>query len=464
MMRDRELLIEIYSPANRVGEFQEIGTGYPVGPGRVLTARHVLGETENSKIQVRWHNQHGSAREWRDARIVWERADLDVAVLECDAPDGLQNQYGSVSGWEPRDNHRWNSLGFPRCGWVEDKDKLQTKPTPLNGTCHQRHSLDDTFHLLVDGVPSLPGGWKGVSGCPVFVDGSIIGVVVQCPENFDQERLLAVSAQSFSQDPAFQEALHRPKVNPHRTRVRKALIEGLQQNDWLRQSILAREAVVLTAEGLTDRLLNKPLHEFLFVFRLACRDAEGTPDRDARQSVISRLALLAPPVLVDLPADERPSAGVATRTHAEIMMASLDQRNTKFVLTNREAVGEYEIPVPPPSGFEDIHGTFSDQFTKHIYSMSAFDDIHKIPENKILQIINDFLDECASLQETRYFSMSKRDFGDESLFADFTYFLSSRYKSLRLIQLDKDEEHYRVQVSIARLIAFFLSHASGSAQ
>lgn len=116
MSLDQALLIEIYTAANREGRFQKIGTGYPVGPGRILTAWHVLGAGKNAKIEVRWHNQDGPARKWCEARIVWERPDLDVAVLAWDAPGELQNRYGRVRIWEPQPTPSWSSLGFAK--WI----------------------------------------------------------------------------------------------------------------------------------------------------------------------------------------------------------------------------------------------------------------------------------------------------------------------------------------------------------
>ncbi|PWC96001.1 hypothetical protein TSO5_08905 [Azospirillum sp. TSO5] len=243
------------------------------------------------------------------------------------------------------------------------------------------------------------------------------------------------------------------------------MVEALKQHEWLRDIILLREGERLTAEELTDRLLNKPLQDFLLDFRHACREVEETPpDCDAPQSVISRLALFACPVLVVPPDQDGLLAEIATRTNAEVSMASFDRRDPKFVLTDREPVGEYAIPASPPAGFEKIRGEFSDQLDKHIFKKAALYTIEESEHQESIEIINSFLLEQRSLRSSLYYTIDQRILKDPDLVRNTVDFLSDRYKGLRVIQLSEDSEHRVVQAAIARHIAFFLSHASGSAR
>ena len=103
-MQGCEFLIEIFVPGTN-DEPGSIGTGYPVAPDRIITARHVLTDAQgrvSPRIQVRWYYAPETStalgqptlRRWIDVDVgtlPFEDKDLDIAVVACEFPDGLRD-------------------------------------------------------------------------------------------------------------------------------------------------------------------------------------------------------------------------------------------------------------------------------------------------------------------------------------------------------------------------------------
>ena len=81
---DKNLLIEIFVPTKEGPDVGIKATGYPVGPRRILTARHVLfpGDRDETRpIEARWYHQAGTNANWRAiTKISWNEDHFDVAV------------------------------------------------------------------------------------------------------------------------------------------------------------------------------------------------------------------------------------------------------------------------------------------------------------------------------------------------------------------------------------------------
>ena len=189
---NKNLLIEIFVPTTDGSDVGIKATGYPVGARRIITARHVLfpnNRDETKPIEVRWYHQTGQAAIWRQiTRIAWDGDDrFDCALIDCEFPQELPD-YGMLSAEKPADGMNWVSEGFARAGRKDDGSR---NPVPMLGEAHSAADTDPTFHVGVRYSTTLDQGWKGASGSPIFVDNKIIGVVISCPENFYQVRLLA---------------------------------------------------------------------------------------------------------------------------------------------------------------------------------------------------------------------------------------------------------------------------------
>jgi hypothetical protein len=201
------LLIQIFVPTTDPDGKGSIGTGYPVAPGRILTARHVLfpeNRVGDNLGEVRWYHQNGEHRKWRRiSAIVWEDEEADVAVIECDFPVAI-NRFGSLTRSQPKTDARWESEGFARAG---RKDDGGNPPVPLKGAAYSMGG-HGVFHLGVDDPAYEPSLWKGASGSPVFVDEHIIGVIVSSPQNFNAGRFAAMPTWKLLQNRDFRDVVH----------------------------------------------------------------------------------------------------------------------------------------------------------------------------------------------------------------------------------------------------------------
>ncbi|WP_147395115.1 trypsin-like peptidase domain-containing protein [Azospirillum cavernae] len=472
---DVTLLVEIFAQANTYDSSLKTGTGYPVGPGRILTARHVLCPGTDSTIKVRWKNHaDDAARTWRQATVAWDDEGMDVAVLICDFPDGFQKTYAPVSNIPHKVDARWHSAGFAKCVSEKKDDKIYTKSVGLKGGCYPLNETTGNFDVGVDDATTLPDGWKGISGCPVFVQGSIIGVVVQCPINFDQSRLLAVSARKFFDAPGFRGAILWPEDDARRAAVHKENAEALSLHPKIHQAILAVERIDATATELAGRFFDKSLVDFLDLLQLVCvnlrnaRKWNSTVDPKAMCGIVFRtIPLLIEPSVVSLLTqqfgrmiDGDPTA-IATRTSAEIAIASFEERDPKFILLGEEAIGGNSIPTPPPAGFEDIGGEFIAAFEKDLIAMLKISNTTGRDEETIRKSINAVLARRARLKSSHYYCIRSNEIGDDEFARNLMKVISNRYDHLRLIRLSADPDHFAVQTAISDGILYFMSIEAG---
>lgn len=169
-MSDPDLLIEVHVTTDD-GRHEENFTGYPVAPGRVLTARHgLLPQVPPSKkrIEVRWHHQKGRKRSWRKAKIEWGDARLDAAVLSCRFPRGVDG-FGLISDRTPTDHPPWDGIGIPRAG---DKSAEESGSFGFLGKVIGAENDEARFQIGIDYEVSDPKWYEGASGMAVFVDPS----------------------------------------------------------------------------------------------------------------------------------------------------------------------------------------------------------------------------------------------------------------------------------------------------
>lgn len=364
---NKDLLVEIFIPMQ--GDEGIIATGYPVAPGRILTAGHVLDDvTDDTAIEVRWYNQKGSSREWHTINgVAWQGGqELDAALFDCAFPDGIYPG-GSLSARRPRDDMRWVSESFLKAGKRADC----REPISLQGRVNSKASRSPWFELGVDDYPGKPEDFKGASGSPVFVKGSIIGIIQSCPQNFEGRRLRATPVWCLLEDEGFRQAIGQDTCEFKQ--VQRDLQKRLCEVHDMLEAL--GEALDISSEGtqqewagdIVRTLLNLPCQEVIGILdrihRTYCRDdlrdnadiciqivnriLPATYDLQAVTDAVEAIQQ-GQVVLVNLP--------VANHTCAEIIMAGVDRyRATEFEIpkdTLSFPFGKLKLPDPPETGMD----------------------------------------------------------------------------------------------------------------
>lgn len=194
-------------------QYRSLGSGYLIAPRLVLTARHAVVEKATDalwpRVDVRVGHpgpEHG-ARERRAATVCWVHpGGRDVALLLLDAPVEVPGtlRWGRPGGTTPLP---YTALGFPSAV-VKDDGRRNVEPMegtlpPLAGGA----APNDLYVLNQGPAPAWsPDGkqaWGGASGSAVFVHGHLLGVVVHDDDAFENRRLHACPAHSFTGDPEF---------------------------------------------------------------------------------------------------------------------------------------------------------------------------------------------------------------------------------------------------------------------
>lgn len=159
-----------------------IGSGYLVTDRFVLTAAHVVcppeAATTSNKVKVSGSCLNG----WVSADVVWFSRDHDAALLEISPT----RQQPVILGRLPDKaiTFRWEGGGFARAG--KSKGVLAGDSVGISGSIEAfGGAVSKKLDLTVDKLP--PGdiySWKGISGGPVFVHGTLVGVISSFPQQF----------------------------------------------------------------------------------------------------------------------------------------------------------------------------------------------------------------------------------------------------------------------------------------
>lgn len=189
---DTNLLVQIFVPTSD-GK-GKVGTGYPVAPGRILTARHVLfpdNRDHDRPIEVRWYYQDGRLRDWKEVKkIHWcGDGEIDVAVIECLFPLGAEG-HGLLNPAKPKNYDPWEGAGFAIAG---NKNNERSPAVGLGGKVIWVADNEWEFQLGENYPARHAFLWKGASGGPVFSGNGIIGVIVSAPNAFGGNRFNAIS-------------------------------------------------------------------------------------------------------------------------------------------------------------------------------------------------------------------------------------------------------------------------------
>jgi hypothetical protein len=200
------------------------GSGYRLGDRLVLTARHVIAPAvagPGGKLRVR---PVGGA-EWLPARVEWDNADADAALVGIEdegwrAPAGESVlRWGELAGGDPVP---CAAVGFPwasvRPDRMRDTAHMYGHLAPLGQLKQGRLDLD-----VASASPTArPGGspWAGMSGAGVIVDSHLAGVITVDPARY-AGRLVAVPVSRLLADEGF-----RTRLAGHGVRAEAAPVGG----------------------------------------------------------------------------------------------------------------------------------------------------------------------------------------------------------------------------------------------
>ncbi len=396
---NKDLAAEIYVPTQD-GK-GEIGTGYPVAKNLILTALHVVSPKDrdpHQPIEIRF-----SGGDWCvcASELIWQSDDeLDVALLQCDFPQAVSREvFGFLSGSRPQDHSKWSGAGFAYAG-VDDKTG-QPRMVNALGKVFSAQDKDSQFELGAEFPPDIKEGWQGISGSPVFVHGRIIGVIVVCPANFRAERLRATPVWKLLEDTAFRKAVGYDDQLERRRRFEVQIAQILEDSEAAIEAViqglqppvnLAGVPILTQAKESAKRLLDLDVPEVIERCQRAHDKLCIGNLADHAQVVSELIQLLLPAIYdhgvieavrtrkynIDAALLELP-AGI--RTVAEIIMAGVDRRQTRFRSDKeRFPEGVYSLPLPPEGGF-DVDGTaFKEAWHQHLDNQFRFADAEKLRE------------------------------------------------------------------------------------
>lgn len=195
-------IVAIGKPENRSG------TGYLLGDGCVLTAQHVIKGHKNQQIKCRQLSLYNNGQKERTvAEVVWEDADLDLALLRVVWRSDTDVYLPKVRKLDWARDVMCRAYGFPKFMKEEQHDVTIYNPYVAQGWIKPL-TPKKAGEILLDLKGSNPGamdGWKGISGAAIFSeDGYLIGVVTEGPEALSGGLLKGVSIESvIAADPTF---------------------------------------------------------------------------------------------------------------------------------------------------------------------------------------------------------------------------------------------------------------------
>lgn len=386
--KEKDLLIEIHVTAS--DGRQKNFTGYPVAPGRILTARHGLLPDvvpEAKTIELRWHelDARDERRRWRPATVIWEDGPLDAALLQCDFPDGLTG-YGWLSDQPPRETNpptRWASAGIARAG---DRSATASGSFDFHGNVYSAASNKPRFDIGAEDEAMAAEYWEGSSGMPIFVGRRIIGVAVSTGGASEARRFKASPVRLMLRDPNFRAAIGYDERERRHKEARAALLDWLIPFEPLRVAL--GEALEFglpgdpkdQANALADKLLESEIDEAIrSVYRAQMRLGQRCRAED--RAALGQVMGLVLPVRYDegvidcararcsMPEAVFLELPAGIETVAEVIMAGIYGRPARFKpLRDRDTFpeGADALSEPPESGFDSDGSAYERNVHAHL--------------------------------------------------------------------------------------------------
>lgn len=167
------------------------GTAYFVTEIRLITAAHGLADGAEVFVRLGDNNIR--------ATPIWVSQDIenmDLAVLKIDESDkrGIPHFKKPNFRTQPLNGtEKFETWGYPKAACSGDDDVTDRTALPFSGKVFSKTTSDSVLHLVSEGgEPISPIDWGGISGAPIFVGNSIVGVISDGFRLF-QGRLMAQS-------------------------------------------------------------------------------------------------------------------------------------------------------------------------------------------------------------------------------------------------------------------------------
>ena len=196
MSLDQDRITEVWVPdATGAGQ---VGSGYLLEDGLVLTAKHVLKDAQEGKCEVRLLGTEG----WVPASEKWVGQSVDAALLES----GLQSPAHSHVLWgeiKGKELTACTAVGFPwaqeRPDSVRDTEQLFGHIAPVTAV---KEGLYGVSVITSPPAPRPDDGspWSGMSGAALFSGPYLVGVIVVDPGRFGPDRVGAIPVATMFAD------------------------------------------------------------------------------------------------------------------------------------------------------------------------------------------------------------------------------------------------------------------------
>lgn len=468
---DKDLLVQIL-----VGQDQKlVGTGYPIAKNRILTARHLF-DAQSSPIWIRW--RIGSTEAPQSAKLIWSSAaPLDAAVLDTVFPDALVGKsLPRLSSRKPETGWKWESEGYGRAG---DQPNGTVKPIAMSGETHSAATDDPTFSLGVQYQTTLSGGWKGVSGGPVFYQGAIIGIVVDCPGYHANSRLGAVPTWKLLTQKSFCDAALFDGGADQLIALRKKVfgkIKNLPDFQFALKELSCVDGE--SSKEISESLLQKSADDFLQSIRIICAnwDEDGWP-ANVQKSEICEIVFLSLPIVFgqDIVENIRHRhkgnnpggiSGATTLAGAEIAMARHDGRRVMFGKSENSEelpLALYAVPSPPAVGIDSDENRKSTDDIVHLEQFLVSKFANHGPgwdENERRSAVNKVLESRSKIKQSWYYPFWNGSIsGSRDVFL-FIEQIAKKFNYLYPIPLGGDFHQKLLESTIPDLLIYFVSLAN----
>lgn len=167
----------------------------------MLTAFHVVESSRDSVIGIRVEQGQPTWR--RNCRVVWKDKALDVALIEANPPLAADIPPVVWNDILPEHNVTWVSTAYPRAAVRKEDGETDYKTAGIQGLLYVGGGGGQGQRELDLGVTNRPKmeDWQGASGAPVFVEGSLIGLLKST--GWNGERFQGTPAAALRQDTTF---------------------------------------------------------------------------------------------------------------------------------------------------------------------------------------------------------------------------------------------------------------------
>lgn len=191
-----------------------IGTGYPIAPDLLITARHVIFPhwADTQQIELEWLaddlKHHAKVETIVFDGESCEKVDIavDIAIVRFQPPlPLLRSAFCSIARTSPNLDRRWDGFGFPRLGKCENDGCREL--VSAFGEFHHPNSSSAYIGLSSKSDAIEKSNWAGLSGAPVIQDNKLYAVISSTPTNRDEYFKAVYLPYLIDKYPTFREAI-----------------------------------------------------------------------------------------------------------------------------------------------------------------------------------------------------------------------------------------------------------------